>query len=252
MAKQKGIVKLDGTIGDITFFKSADGYIAREATSVTGKRIASDPAFQRTRENMAEFGRAGKAGKTLRAAIRPLMLNAQDAKVTSRLHKEMVKVLKADMTSKRGLRNVIDGEATLLQGFEFNINAILGTSLTMKYDAAIDRVAGTGTINVPAFIPSTEVVVPMGTTHFKLVTAAAEIDFEAATSVVSMKQTDYLPWNDVSVVAFSLVNNVTANSKHPIFLLLGIQFSQEVAGLQNPLKDGSFNSLSVVKVDGGV
>ena len=30
MARQKGIIKLKGTIGDITFYKSKDGYIARE------------------------------------------------------------------------------------------------------------------------------------------------------------------------------------------------------------------------------
>ena len=28
MARQKGIIKLDGTIGDITFYKSQDGYLA--------------------------------------------------------------------------------------------------------------------------------------------------------------------------------------------------------------------------------
>ena len=30
MAKQKGIIKLKGTIGDITFYKTQDGYLARE------------------------------------------------------------------------------------------------------------------------------------------------------------------------------------------------------------------------------
>jgi len=30
MARQKGIIKLDGTIGGITFYKSQDGYLARE------------------------------------------------------------------------------------------------------------------------------------------------------------------------------------------------------------------------------
>ena len=33
----------------------------------------------------------------------------------------MVKVIQADTVSERGLRNVIDGEAELLFGFEFNI-----------------------------------------------------------------------------------------------------------------------------------
>jgi hypothetical protein len=29
MAKQKGIIKLEGTIGDITFYKSQDGFLAK-------------------------------------------------------------------------------------------------------------------------------------------------------------------------------------------------------------------------------
>ena len=66
MAKQKGIIKLEGTIGDITFYKSQDGYLAREKGGIDANRIASDPAFQRTRENGSEFGAAGKAGKMLK------------------------------------------------------------------------------------------------------------------------------------------------------------------------------------------
>jgi hypothetical protein len=85
MAKQKGIIKLKGTIGDITFYKSKDGYIAREKGGVDAKRIANDPAFQRTRENGSEFGRAGKAGKTLRMALRTLLLNSSDSRMVSRL-----------------------------------------------------------------------------------------------------------------------------------------------------------------------
>jgi hypothetical protein len=63
MAQQKGIIPLQGTIGNITFYKSKDGFMAREKGSLDASRIATDPAFQRTRENGAEFGRAGKAGK---------------------------------------------------------------------------------------------------------------------------------------------------------------------------------------------
>jgi hypothetical protein len=59
MARQKGIIKLEGTIGDVSFYKSKDGYLAREKGGVDGDRIKNDPAFQRTRENGSEFGRAG-------------------------------------------------------------------------------------------------------------------------------------------------------------------------------------------------
>ena len=58
MARQKGLIKLDGTIGGITFYKSKDGYLAREKGGVCADRIAKDPNFQRTRENGEEFGRA--------------------------------------------------------------------------------------------------------------------------------------------------------------------------------------------------
>jgi hypothetical protein len=43
---------------------------------------------------------------------------------------------------------------------------------------------------------------------------------------------------------------VTANSTHPLFLLLCIQFFQEVNGVQYPLKNGAFNALNIVKVEG--
>ena len=120
MARQRSIIKLDGTIGGITFYKSKDGYLAREKGGISAERIANDPAFQRTRENGAEFGRAGKAGKVLRNSIRQLLQNVNDSRMVSRLTKEMVKVIQMDATNPRGQRNVIDGEAELLIGFDLS------------------------------------------------------------------------------------------------------------------------------------
>ena len=71
--------------------------------------------------NGSEFGRAGKAGKLLRTALRPLLLNSADGRMVSRLTQQMVKVIQMDAVSERGLRNVIDGEIELVLGFEFNI-----------------------------------------------------------------------------------------------------------------------------------
>ena len=50
MAKQSGIIKLKGTVGGISFYKSKDGYLAREKGGVDGDRIKKDPAFKRTIE----------------------------------------------------------------------------------------------------------------------------------------------------------------------------------------------------------
>ena len=252
MAKQKGIIKLKGTIGDITFYKTQDGHLAREKGGVDASRIKSDPAFQRTRENGSEFGRAGKAGKVLRTALRALLLNSADGRMVSRLTQQMVKVIQADMVSERGLRNVIDGEAELLSGFEFNIRGKLGTSLFAPYVGTIDRAAGEITVDLALFVPANMIAAPGGTTHFKIISAGAEIDFEAETFIETHSESAILPWDATATAPINQVNAVTPASTKPLLLALGVEFYQEVNGQMYPLKNGAFNPLAVVKVDGGV
>jgi hypothetical protein len=252
MARQKGIIKLKGTIGDITFYKTQDGHLAREKGGIDASRIASDPAFQRTRENGSEFGRAGKAGKLLRTAFRPLLLNSADGRMVSRLTQRMMKVIQADLVSIRGLRNVIDGEAELLFGFEFNIRGKLGTSLFAPFVATIDRVAGETKVDLVSFIPANMIAAPSGTTHFKIISGGAEVDFETETFVVSSSETAILPWNNTATASINQVNAVTPASTKPLFLAVGVEFYQEINGQMYPLKNGAFNPLSLAKVDGGV
>ena len=250
MAKQKGIIKLKGTIGDITFYKTQDGYLAREKGGIEASRIANDPNFQRTRENGEEFGTAGKAGKMLRTSIRSLLQNISDSRMVGRLTQEMVKVIQADVTSVRGKRNVIDGEAELLEGFEFNIRSKLGTTLFAPFTAVIDRVAGTLIVNIPSFIPFNMVAAPSGSTHFKITSAGAAVDFENETFEVDTNETAQLPWDMAATAVINLANAVTANSTNPLFLALGIEFYQDVNGVKYPLKNGAYNALALVKVDG--
>jgi len=250
MARQKGIIKLKGTIGDITFYKTQDGHLAREKGGIDASRIASDPAFQRTRENGSEFGRAGKAGKTLRTALRTLLLNSADSRMVGRLTQAMVKVIQADLTNERGLRNVIDGEAELLVGFDFNIKGKLGTTLFAPFVGTIDRVAGEISVNLVPFVPANMIAAPGGTTHFKISSAGVEIDFEAETFVVSNSETAILPWDSAPTVAINQLNAVTPNSVSPLFLALGVEFYQEVNGRMYPLKNGSYNPLALVQVSG--
>lgn len=252
MARQRGIIKINGTLGDITFYKSKDGYMVREKGGVEASRIANDPAFQRTRENNSEFGRAGKAGKLLRNSLRTLYLQSADARMCSRMTQWMMKVIQADSTSGRGLRNVIDGETELLLGFEFNIRGKLSTTFFAPYEVEIDRAGGAVSLNVPPFVPLNMLAAPAGTTHYKILSAATEIDFEAGTFKTNQAETALLPWNNLTTVAIAHSNGVTAGSTKPLFAALGVEFYQEVNGQMYPLKNGAFNPLSLVQIDGGV
>jgi hypothetical protein len=250
MAQQKGIIPLKGTLGNITFYKSKDGFMAREKGGLDATRIANDPAFQRTRENGAEFGRAGKAGKYLRTALRSLLQNVSDSRMIARLTKEMMRVIKADETNPRGYRNVIDGESEFLKGFEFNVNSKLGTTLFAPFTGTVNRSTGELSVGIPSFVPVNMIAAPSGTTHFKIVSAGAEIDFESGNYVADSKTSAPMPWDASGTAVISLVNNVTANSIKPLFLVLGIEFYQEVNGSMYSLKNGAFNALALVEVSG--
>ncbi|MGY5354196.1 hypothetical protein [Wenyingzhuangia sp. IMCC45467] len=249
MAKQTGIIKLKGTIGGISFYKTTDGHLAREKGGVDAERIKNDPAFQRTRENGSEFGTAGKGGKLLRNAIRILLQNAKDKRVSSRLTTTILKVVKTDTTHVRGERTIQDGTFGLLANFEFNINGKLGATLFATFNNALDRATGEATVNIPAFKPTTHIAGPSGTTHFKIVTGVAELDFENESFAFDNDETAILPYDGNDTAIIDLTASAPANSVLPIVQVLGVEFYQEVNGEMYSLKNGSYNALAIKIAD---
>ncbi|MCD9017526.1 hypothetical protein [Parachryseolinea silvisoli] len=253
MARQEGLIKLTGQMGGVSFYKTAqDGFLARTKGGVDGERIKNDAAFQRTRENGSEFGRAGTAGKLLRTAFRALTINTSDGRMPSRLTAEMMKVIKADATNLRGERNVIDGEAELLRGFEFNENAKLNRTFFAPYTATIDRTGGGATIDIPAFIPANMIAAPQGATHVRLVAACASIDFQGEDyGTDSASSAEQSVSSTAPLAALSLEMSFGETDGQPLFLAFGVEFYQVVNGAMYTLKNGAYNALTLVTVDGG-
>lgn len=249
MAKQKGILKLRGTIGDLTFYKSREGYMVREKGGIDPERIANDPAFQRTRENGEEFGRAGKAGKLFRHAFQGLLIRCFDRRLVSRLHRSMVKIIKTDTVNIRGERRVKEGNTNLLVGFNFNERSIFQSRFKGSFATGIDRENGELSISVSSLIPRNLVIAPRGTTHYRIFSGGGEIDFETENFNVATAESDILPWDNAPTADINQIHSVPAASAHPLFLVLGIEFFQEINGEFYPLNNGSFNSLFVVAAD---
>ena len=246
MAKQKGIVKLKGAIGDLSFYKSGDGYMAREKSGIDKNRFRNDPAFQRTRENGAEFGRAGKAGKLIRTAFRQLINVASDSRVTSRLTRELLKVIKSDPVNIRGERRMSHGDLNYISGFDFNVNSKLSSILFTGYETAIDRAAGSASVSLAEFIPQEHLAYPQGCTHIRLMAGSAEFDFEEGLFKTANVFSDDIPLSPESEAPVELSLKLTAGNTQDILLLLGIDFLQEVNGLRYPLKNGTYNALAIV------
>lgn len=55
MAKADGILNIESTVDNLTFFKKDGKSFVRRKWGVSKQRIETDPNFVRTRENMNEF-----------------------------------------------------------------------------------------------------------------------------------------------------------------------------------------------------
>ena len=248
MAKQKGIIKLEGTIGDITFYKSMDGHLARAKGGVSAERIKTDPAFVRTRENGSEFKLAAQSGKLLRDSIRPLLMNATDSRVTSRLTKIMSNIAKQDTTSVRGARAASVGISTAngknyLKLFNFNLDSILGTVLFKTW--SINYV--TGVVTLPNITPTTDIIAPAGATHFTISGGEEIINFGTATYDFKLTNVVNAAIGTTAVPVVLTPTALPAGTGTKLFFLK-IEFFQMVNSVQYSLKNGKFDSLAIIDV----
>lgn len=179
MARQNGILKVTGKLDDLSFYNSRDGFLVKTKSGVSKDRIQNDPAFVRTRENGTEFGESASAGKLLRVAVRNMLMNAGDLRVTSRLTQEMSKVKNYDTTSARGDRKVSvgltdDNAKAILKGFNFNDRALLGTVLFAPF--TLDT--ATGEIAMASLNTANDISHASGATHVSLQAGFADVNFE--------------------------------------------------------------------------
>lgn len=248
MARQKGIIKLKGTIGDITFYKSQDGDLARGKGGVDGDRIKNDAAFARTRENGAEFGNAAAGGKLLRDTIRPMMMNAADNRVVSRITKIMTQIKTYDTASNRGDRSVGIGISQaaamdLLRGFNFNLRAVLGSVLRKPFSVQ----PATGQISINNLVPINDVSYPSGATHVTFKSAWASVDFANGLASVEYSPPFNLPV-DAATVNVNCLPPVPPQPYSTNIYFLSVEFFQEVNGVQYTLKNGAYNALAIVEI----
>jgi hypothetical protein len=65
MAKQAGAIKIQGTIGDICFYRLHEEHYARTKSSLSAKRVKHDPAFDATMKYAALLACASKIASVM-------------------------------------------------------------------------------------------------------------------------------------------------------------------------------------------
>ena len=211
MAKQKGPLKYEGTIGDIRHFriKGLKGYYAGMKGGPTANQIKNAPEFERTRENMNEFGGSAKAAKSLRNGLAQAMKGIADPHVTGRLTAIMKRINLEDQSEARGYRAILISEQSqYLKGFDFNKNGSLNTIFNAHVEAFLD-VPGEIVFTIPDVDPKTQISAPMGATHFRLIYSACVIsDFEFNSTTKTYEAINQKS-NEKSITEYSEYNSLT-------------------------------------------
>src|SRR5476651_1596652 len=142
MGKQIGIIPLQGSADNLTFYKSQDGIMFKKKSVISKDKFQNSASFELQRRNGKEFGLAGKAGKLLTDSVSATVKVAKDGRVASRLLTVLLAAARKDTVNPLGQRNVMDGDLHLLSGFEFNVNASLKTAFTSTFTTGVDRPSG--------------------------------------------------------------------------------------------------------------
>ena len=250
MAKVRGFLKLQGSMGETTFMKQKNGnnWRSQDKLVISPDRFKSDPKFARVRENATEFTRAAHGGALIRDSISSLVKDVKDKNLSSRMFAKLMEVIKSDVISPRGGGNLVDGNLTLLEGFRFNPAAQLTKVLTPLIATTVDRVTGHMTAVIPVFVPTLELNTPAGATHFQFVSAGIEVDFELGTFKTDIQKGLQQLIQPAPTVALTLTHTLTPNSTHPLLLVFGIRFFALSGAVMSPMLNAATNVLEIVAV----
>lgn len=249
MAKQKGPIKIEGTLGDISFYKQNGKHFVRNKGGVSADRIKKDPRFARTRENLAEFGAANKGAKLIRKGVRLGMQKVRDPRLNNRLMPLVMKVLQADTTHVRGERTIASGDLSLLENFQFSNKVNFDSIYFLSPLVAVDKTAGTVTIDWPDYTTEIDLVTQVDATHFRLFSLVATIDFDEGSAIGTIVSSAEISQVSALQSGFTDTHTIEAGTNAPVFVLLGVEYLQELNGVYYPLRNGSLNPMEIYHIE---
>lgn len=242
MAKQIGLMQLEGAVGNMVFYHTKNGNFARQKS--TGKRSLSD----RVVENLSEFARAAQAGKLIRKSFAAIINDIKASDLTGRLSSELSMILKTDTVSPRGMRNFVEADMELLQGFELNPDKALTTALKEQFTADINRETGAMKVTIPALNPSKLIESSDAATHYKFTLAGASINFGNKDHLTVSTASELLVIANQVNPALEMEVQAPVIGSNTLILALGLSFYQQVNGEDYQVGANLNNALAFVAV----
>lgn len=261
MAKNIGLIKISGKVGDLQFFQKDGKTYVGLTSSVSKDRILKDPAYKRTRENMAEFGGAAVVSKAIREHLIPLKKLMEKG-----LHERLVSKIRALINLGSGVRGKRRVEFSLnpdeLTGFDLNNSASVSDVLHIAVDITTNADRNQLVLTVPEFLPRDYMLIPEGATHVRFFLAGLALsDFApfgpkntyratnlAQHGIFASMAGALLPVDDVVTGGLTMTVNLPGapvlDTDVSLAAIIGVEFLQEVNGLTY-----TFASNNAVRID---
>lgn len=248
MAKQRGIVFFEGTIGGINFYYRKGVPTARIAGGgFTRKAIKKGANMVRVRENNSEFANCSKTNKFFKYSFRTLLVGYKDGTLHSRLMQLFLKIKNLDGVSERGNRQVSLGMQTLegkrlLRNFNFTPNRVGLFPCPYQYDWH------THTFNVTGFDTQLSGF-PKEASYMEVTLAVVRFDFDTNT-YKNVFESPLVIDRDFSGSSFSISLSTVPAGVGVLFSMVRVAFYQTVNGKGYMLPGGDAFGLEVVGVEG--
>jgi hypothetical protein len=247
MAKQKGLIELEGTIGELNFYyRKGKPVVRKSGGGFNGKAIKTKASMVRVRENGSEFGSCMRVVTAFKSSLAVFLTQFKDGGLHHRLVSLFTKIKSWDTVSERGQRTVAHG-----------LNTPAGIALLDHYVVTsgknLERVLGhpyrfdfaTG-FQLDGF-DGNHLHFPGGSTHLKLVAGYLRFDFDNLSYQLVVSEAVYLDKASAGTYALGpqAPNSATGKAIGVVFA----QYVQNVNGVYYPLKQANEVVLEVVCLD---
>ncbi len=236
MAKQIGIIKVKGTIGELNFYDSKFGPLVRKAGGgFNSKAIKTKPSMIRVRENSSEFGRVSKVKQMFRIALHPFLNTCKDTTRHGRMIRVLQEIKTLDAISERGKRDVAIGLTTPM-GMKLWKDFDLTERSPFDLMPCTYQVEGETYALTLSGLGLSSVVFPKGATLLEVSYGVLEIDFTTLTFLLHNSTSVFFAKDSSTTeVTLPLLSSNFAGGM--LFPVLGVRFYQVVGGTNYLFKE---------------
>ena len=198
-----------------------DGYWQVRQIGLTAKRVKTDPAFKKTRQQAKELAQAAQVGKLLSDALLP---GTGIRKIWPRLIPLIRKALQVDAAGIVGNRDILKADWSVLQGFECNndrpFNSAVQVLPAIQWLPEKNQVI----LTMPPFKPADSIAPPEGIGYCRIYTLYAYIDIHSNSTTVKKYRSTLIPWKPISIRIKPLIAAMNSEENKLHLLAVGVEW----------------------------